>query len=86
MGWLNAESVSRIRVLLEQAGLPVRLPQSMATSRMRELMAVDKKSRQGNLFLVLLNAIGSSVVTSDFSNQYLLETIDCFQASMLGSD
>ncbi|MBF8268925.1 MAG: 3-dehydroquinate synthase [Gammaproteobacteria bacterium] len=86
LGWLTAESVGRIRALLEQAGLPVRLPQSLSTSMLRELMAVDKKSRQGNLFLVLLKAIGSSVVTGDFNNQYLLETIDSFQTSMPGSD
>ena len=52
---------------------------------MRELMAVDKKSRQGNLFLVLLKEIGSCVVTGDFNNQHLLETIDGFQAGSPGN-
>ena len=85
MGWLPAGSFGRIRTLLELAGLPVRLPQSLSTGMLRELMAVDKKSRQGNLFLVLLKAIGSSVVTGDLNNQYLLETIDSFQAGRPGT-
>ena len=80
MGWLDAASVERIRTLLVQAGLPACLPQSLSTTMMRELMSVDKKSRQGKLFLVLLKAIGSAVVTGDFKNRDLLETIDSFQA------
>ena len=85
MGWLTTASVERIRALLLEAGLPVQLPQSLTTGRMRELMTVDKKSRQGNLFLVLLKALGSTVVTGDFNNQILLDTIDSFQADRAGT-
>jgi 3-dehydroquinate synthase len=81
MHWLDRSSVNRIRALLVQTGLPVRLPVALGAGRLRELMAVDKKSRQGKLHLVLLKAIGAAAVTADFNDRDLMDTIRDFEAA-----
>ncbi len=45
---------------------------------MLENMKVDKKSRDGVLYLILLNDIGEAVITSDYTEQALTETINHF--------
>jgi 3-dehydroquinate synthase len=66
LGWLDDASVRRTEKLLLAAGLPTTPPTELGASRMRELMAVDKKVIDGSLRLVLLRGIGSAVVTADF--------------------
>ena len=51
----------RVNALLEQAGLPVSLPDTIRREQLRELMSVDKKARHGRLRLVLLEEIGKAV-------------------------
>ena len=67
--------VRRVNSLLEKAGLPVRLPDMLRSEQLRELMAVDKKSRHGRLHLVLLDEIGKAVVTSEFREADLEDTL-----------
>ena len=43
---------------------------------MRELMGRDKKVLRGNLRLILLKAIGRGVVTAEFSDRLLEQTLD----------
>ena len=75
LDWLTDNDVIRIRRLFTRAGLPVRPPAELAPQRFRELMAVDKKVQDGKLRLVLLRSIGRSVVTPDFSETLLEETL-----------
>ncbi len=75
MGWLDADSVTRIATLLDRAGLPTRRP-ALAPERMIQLMQHDKKVRDGRLRLVLLRAIGSPVVTADYPATALAEVLD----------
>jgi 3-dehydroquinate synthase len=86
MRWLDQGSVERIRTLLQQAGLPVRLPGSLPTAILRGHMAVDKKSRQGKLRLILLKSIGNAVTTGEFDDRVLLDTLDSFQPGVTGAD
>lgn len=65
----------RVNSLLEQAGLPLSVPDSIRSEQLRELMAVDKKSRHGRLYLVLLEEIGKAVVTPDFEEADLEDTL-----------
>ncbi|MHB1239194.1 MAG: 3-dehydroquinate synthase [Gammaproteobacteria bacterium] len=65
-GWLSTQAVERIKVLLQRAQLPTAPPPEFDAPRFRELMAVDKKVRDGQLRLVLLKAIGRAVVTERF--------------------
>lgn len=75
-GWLGAADVDRIRRLLERARLPITVPPQMDPERFLELMAVDKKVLDGGLRLVLLQAIGTAVVTDDFDPRRLRATLD----------
>ena len=65
----------RVNSLLEKAGLPVSLPDTISREQLRELMAVDKKARHGRLHLVLLEEIGKAAVTPDFEEADLDATL-----------
>ncbi len=65
----------RVNSLLEKAGLPVSLPDAIGREQLRELMAVDKKTRHGRLHLVLLREIGKAVVTPEFEEADLEDTL-----------
>jgi 3-dehydroquinate synthase len=66
LGWIETGAVDTLRNLLLRARLPVSAPKGMTIEQFLQLMAVDKKVLDGQLRLVLLRAIGSAVVTSDF--------------------
>jgi len=75
-GWISAADVERIRALLSRAGLPVDAPPELGRARFLELMAVDKKVVDGGLRLVLLDAIGTAGIRSDFDADLLNQTLD----------
>jgi 3-dehydroquinate synthase len=54
------------------------LPDNLDPEKMRELMSVDKKAKDGVLFLVLLKGIGEAVVTDEFDEGLLMETMQHF--------
>jgi len=81
MGWLDQDEASRIRSVLVKANLPVILPKSIHTKQMLELMRVDKKARDGEIFLVLLQGIGKAVVTIGYEQAKLTETIEKYSAN-----
>lgn len=62
LGYLDAASVTRIRELLHRARLPIRLNGELSSSRMLELMAVDKKNIDGRLRVIALRAIGEATL------------------------
>lgn len=75
MNWIDSQSLERIEDLLKQARLPPRAPNELSVARMLELMAVDKKVSGGALRLVLLEAIGRAIITRDFAQSVLSETL-----------
>ncbi len=75
LDWLSQQDLDRVRNILLAAGLPVMPPTEMTPERFLELMAVDKKVIDGNLRLVLLQKLGSALVTSDFPAERLTETL-----------
>ncbi|MDX1519010.1 MAG: 3-dehydroquinate synthase [Gammaproteobacteria bacterium] len=77
-GWLRTADVERVQKILEAAALPVRMPASLDRDTLLGHMAVDKKAREGNIRLVLLEAIGKAFVTREFDPQHLQATIDAF--------
>lgn len=83
LGWLTHEQVGRIERLLVRAKLPVHPPAEMTSERFLELMAVDKKVVDGSLRLVLLQDIGSAVVSSDFETDLLRRMLDEFGGTRL---
>ncbi|HSA88727.1 MAG TPA: 3-dehydroquinate synthase [Burkholderiales bacterium] len=61
MGHLKKTEVSRVRALLQRAGLPVTGP-ALAPDRLLELMTVDKKAAKGRTRFVVLEAIGHAAL------------------------
>jgi 3-dehydroquinate synthase len=74
LGWLTEDDDLRVKTLIEAADLPTRV-RDVDRKRLRELMAVDKKSENGKLRLVLLKRMGEAVVTGDFPAALLEETL-----------
>ncbi|MFL0810378.1 MAG: 3-dehydroquinate synthase [Agarilytica sp.] len=75
LGWIDGELVERATRLIQRAGLPICPPKEMTPETFLKYMSVDKKVLDKTLRLVLLKKCGEAVVTSDFSHEILLETL-----------
>ena len=75
MGWITAADVDRIEQLFKAADLPIRPPSDMTPERFSELMSIDKKVLDGKLRLVLLQRIGQAIVTDQFDQAALMQTL-----------
>lgn len=78
MGWLNDDSVARIRAIMLAANLPVTVQGKVTAADFMELMSVDKKVQDGQIRLVLLRDIGQAVICDDYDAQSLAETLAAF--------
>jgi 3-dehydroquinate synthase len=82
LGRIDGSDVERVQKLVESAKLPVRAPRELSADRMLELMAVDKKIKDGKLRVVLLGAIGEAYLDGDFDGRALKETLEeCREAA-----
>ena len=81
-GWIEASVKQDIIKLLELAKLPTKIPvdenKRLSAEQLLELMAGDKKVLDGQLHLVLMNALGNSLITSEFDVDLLQETLNAF--------
>lgn len=75
LGWIKASDVERIEMLILRANLPIRYPDSLGVEKFRSFMQVDKKNIAGQLRLVLLKEIGDAVITTEFSEALLSDTL-----------
>jgi len=75
-GWLATDTVQRTAKLLQQADLPTKPPAEMDEAQFRQLMSIDKKVVAGNLRLVLLKTLGEGIVSGDFRQELLSETLN----------
>ncbi len=80
LGWISAEDAARATALVQRAGLPVRPPAGMSPQDFLDLMVLDKKAAGGRLRLVLLRAIGDAVISADFDQAALQQTLADFCA------
>lgn len=78
LGIMEQEEVDSIRSILERTNLPTSIHKDVKPDQMFENMKVDKKSRDGVLYLILLNKIGEAIITSDYTEEALKETINNF--------
>ena len=76
LGWLSSQDVSKISQLVSAANLPIHIPKELDADKMIELMAIDKKVKDGKLHLVLLKDIGEAVLTSEFDRDLLYSTLN----------
>ena len=81
LGWINQQDVDRVTALVSRARLPVRYPSGLATQRFKDLMAVDKKAQEGKVHFVLLRGIGQAVITDEYNDDVLMQTLESRQTS-----
>jgi len=74
-GWITDADVKSIRALLKKANLPVDPPEEILAEQFRDLMSIDKKVQDGVLHLVLMKAMGESVISSDFDHELLQKVL-----------
>lgn len=75
LGWISDRDNDRAVRLFIDAGLPVVPPEQMSSQDYIAHMAVDKKVLDGQLRLVLLRSLGQAVVTADFPQAALMDTL-----------
>lgn len=73
LGWLDQESVQRIKNVLTMAKLPIRLPNSLASSTLLDRMRLDKKADDTGLKLILLKSIGHAAMVSEIDAKLIDE-------------
>jgi 3-dehydroquinate synthase len=76
IGRLSSADVDRIIALLKQAQLPVIPPKEMTPTQFIELMMVDKKNVDGNIKLILLDAIGKATFPMGVEDTMLEQTLE----------
>ena len=74
LGWVSSAEVARVERVLEKFGLRTDVS-SLSAATLAENMKIDKKVAAGRIRLVLLKAIGKSVVTGDYDDAALRETL-----------
>jgi 3-dehydroquinate synthase len=74
LGWVKPADVARVEAVLRSFGLPTDVRAISATT-LAENMKIDKKVAAGRIRLVLLQAIGKSIVTGDYDDAALRETL-----------
>lgn len=78
LGWMAEDEAQRCIALVRRAGLPTMPPGGMTVEDFHRHMKLDKKVQGGKLRLVLMRAIGESVVSADFDHGLLDETLARF--------
>lgn len=76
LGWISAADQQRAIHLLQAAQLPVVPPVQMTAADFMQHMALDKKVLDGQLRLVLLQALGEAIVTADYAPAALNDTLN----------
>ena len=79
-GWVEWSEVERLEHLLLKANLPVTAPQDMTSEQFMSLMQIDKKVIDGRLRLVLLQKIGSAIISEVIDAEKLKYTLNKFTA------
>jgi 3-dehydroquinate synthase len=76
---IDAADSGRVAALLAAAGLPTEPPR-IGAGRVLELMRMDKKVLDGRVRLVLLDELGSAVVSGEYAQSALDATLQAFVA------
>ncbi|MFC3902957.1 3-dehydroquinate synthase [Acinetobacter marinus] len=74
LGWIDSKDVVRVKEILSQANLPIASPR-IPVDEFLAYMAHDKKVLNGQLRLVLLKGLGQAVMSKDFEQSQLIQSI-----------
>jgi len=75
MDWLSDKDVKRIIKLIKNAGLPTK-PPTIPVKKYLELMMLDKKTKDGQINLVLQKSIGEAVLTNAYDPSKLRQVLE----------
>jgi len=75
-GWIDDNVKQRTIDILDKAGLPIKSPPSMSADDYMNAMAIDKKTLDGTIKLVLLKALGKAIITADYETDLLKQTLN----------
>jgi len=76
MGMLPRQDARRITKVIENYGLPTRIPKDISPDRLTEAMMHDKKAEAGSVRFVLPTAIGMVKLVSDVPGSKLRQTLE----------
>lgn len=74
MGWISAEDLTRTKNIIQRANLPIVCPQ-IPLDDFLAYMAHDKKVLNGQLRLVLMQAVGQAIITRTFDVELMKQAI-----------
>lgn len=74
MGWISAEDLARTKNIIQHANLPIVCPQ-IPLDDFLAYMAHDKKVLNGQLRLVLMQAVGQAIITKTFDVELMKQAI-----------
>lgn len=80
LGWLSQDEVLRVKKIIGEANLPVSCPK-IPVDDFLNYMSHDKKVLNGQLRLILLQQLGGAVISKEFSQHALIQTILANQLS-----
>ena len=74
MGWISSEDLARTKNIIQRANLPIVCPQ-IPIDDFLAYMAHDKKVLNGQLRLVLMQAVGQAIITKTFDVELMKQAI-----------
>lgn len=77
-GFLTAHDVTRIIDLFKRTNLPIQTPSELSVAQFVELMAVDKKNVNGDIRVILLEAIGKATLPMAVDSSSLTQTLQTY--------
>jgi 3-dehydroquinate synthase len=79
---LSPADSARVLAVLQRFGLPLVLPESIATDTVMAKLATDKKFKAGEIRYVVLDAPGSAKVIRSVTNDDLREAIEALRTAV----
>ncbi len=76
MGLVKEEDVERVRKLLSDLGLPLKMEEEKDAYRIFQIMLKDKKNKNSSLRFVLTKGIGSSIIAGGVREDLILDVIN----------
>ena len=74
MGYIQDKDYARIKNIIKTANLPVN-PPDISQAQFLDLMASDKKNKDGKINLILLRSLGEAFQTKDYEMKMLEATL-----------
>ena len=74
--WIDETVKQRTINLLEKSALPIKSPPEMTIDQYMNAMAIDKKTLNGTIKLVLLKNLGEAIISSDYEPGLLELTLN----------